>query len=127
MHDVTRTLACAHTHTHAGAGKDHLVGWANSSLRFMHQLPTLPPAAASAKGVVLEDPLLSAFDTRCAHKYTHVGMHGVLFVIGVCNSSDGGVGGGGGVGVGLELGLGLAVVCCMHKRLRMHMCACLQV
>ncbi len=33
---------------------DHLVGWANSSLRFMHQLPRLPPGAQAAKGVVLQ-------------------------------------------------------------------------
>lgn len=34
------------------------MGWANSSLRFLHQLPRLPPSAKSAKGVVLQDPLL---------------------------------------------------------------------
>jgi hypothetical protein len=48
------------------AGQDHLVGWSNSSLRFMHQLPLLPASAATAKGVVLEDPLLAAFDVRWA-------------------------------------------------------------
>jgi len=36
---------------------DHLVGWANSSLRRLDQLPDLPALAASARGVVLEDPL----------------------------------------------------------------------
>ncbi len=40
------------------------MGWANSSLRFMHQLPELPGEAKSAKGVVLEDALLAAFDIR---------------------------------------------------------------
>ncbi|KAL6763416.1 putative serine esterase-domain-containing protein [Haematococcus lacustris] len=49
---------------YANTGGDHLVGWANSSLRFMHQLPRLPETAASAKGVVLEDKLLAAFDVR---------------------------------------------------------------
>ncbi|PNH09122.1 hypothetical protein TSOC_004283 [Tetrabaena socialis] len=49
---------------YANTDGDHLVGWANSSLRFMHQLPTLPPEAGRARGVVLEDPLLAAFDVR---------------------------------------------------------------
>ena len=42
---------------------DHLVGWANASLRFHHQLPAhLPPPPNSAsKGVVLEDPLEASF------------------------------------------------------------------
>ena len=33
------------------------MGWANSSLRRLDQLPALPALAASARGVVLEDPL----------------------------------------------------------------------
>ncbi|KAG2488152.1 hypothetical protein HYH03_013295 [Edaphochlamys debaryana] len=49
---------------YANTDGDHLVGWANSSLRFMHQLPRLPPQAAQARGVVLQDPLLAAFDVR---------------------------------------------------------------
>ncbi|KAG2423781.1 hypothetical protein HXX76_015057 [Chlamydomonas incerta] len=49
---------------YANTDGDHLVGWANSSLRFMHQLPRLPSAAAAARGVVLQDPLLAAFDVR---------------------------------------------------------------
>jgi hypothetical protein len=39
------------------------VGWANSSLRFLHQLPELPDSAPG-KGVWREDPMLAAFDTR---------------------------------------------------------------
>ncbi|GLC52657.1 hypothetical protein PLESTB_000654200 [Pleodorina starrii] len=49
---------------YANTDGDHLVGWANSSLRFMHQLPTLAPEAARARGVVLQDPLMAAFDVR---------------------------------------------------------------
>ena len=44
------------------------MGWANSSLRYMHQLPALPvEIAAKAKGVVLEDALLAAFDVRSVY------------------------------------------------------------
>lgn len=43
------------------------MGWANSSLRFLHQLPHLPEAALRrAKGVVREDPLRAAFDAGAA-------------------------------------------------------------
>ncbi|KAK9842249.1 hypothetical protein WJX81_002631 [Elliptochloris bilobata] len=42
---------------YANTHGDHLVGWANSSLRRLDQLPVLPPLAAFARGVVLEDPL----------------------------------------------------------------------
>ncbi len=45
------------SHTHTAPVGDHLVGWANSSLRRLDQLPALPALAASARGVVLEDPL----------------------------------------------------------------------
>ncbi|GIL80454.1 hypothetical protein Vretifemale_9661, partial [Volvox reticuliferus] len=49
---------------YANTDGDHLVGWANSSLRFLHQLPRLPPETARARGVVMQDPLLAAFDVR---------------------------------------------------------------
>ncbi|KAG1674863.1 hypothetical protein FOA52_015253 [Chlamydomonas sp. UWO 241] len=50
---------------YANTGQDHLVGWSNSSLRFLHQLPELPKEVLrGAKGVVLEDDVLSAFDDR---------------------------------------------------------------
>jgi hypothetical protein len=49
----------------ARAAGDHLVGWANSSLRFLDELPALPGGEdAKAKGVVLEDPLETAFFTQ---------------------------------------------------------------
>ncbi|KAF6261528.1 putative serine esterase-domain-containing protein [Scenedesmus sp. NREL 46B-D3] len=55
-------LAAFQTRTcYANTGADHLVGHANSSLRSLGQLPPLPPAAANAKGVVLDDPLTAAF------------------------------------------------------------------
>ncbi|MEW5313156.1 MAG: hypothetical protein WDW38_004745 [Sanguina aurantia] len=41
---------------------DHLVGWANSSIRFLHQLPALPAQTARARGVVLEEPFSAAWD-----------------------------------------------------------------
>ncbi|KAF8063649.1 IPK2 [Scenedesmus sp. PABB004] len=46
---------------YANTDGDHLVGWANSSLRALAELPPLPPTASAAKGVVLEDPLAAAF------------------------------------------------------------------
>ncbi|EFJ47651.1 hypothetical protein VOLCADRAFT_91609, partial [Volvox carteri f. nagariensis] len=50
---------------YANMDGDHLVGWANSSLRFLHQLPQLPEAAVkAARGVVLQDPLMAAFHVR---------------------------------------------------------------
>ncbi|GLI70839.1 hypothetical protein VaNZ11_015852, partial [Volvox africanus] len=49
---------------YANTDGDHLVGWANSSLRFLHQLPRLPPETARARGVVMQDPLLAAFSVR---------------------------------------------------------------
>ena len=59
-HKHTHKQTLKHTHT----ARDHLVGWANSSLRYLHSLPRLPYEHQSAKGVVVEDPLLSAFDAR---------------------------------------------------------------
>jgi hypothetical protein len=45
------------------------VGWANSSLRFLHQLPLLPESLRKkAKGVVREDPLGAAFDSGLSHQ-----------------------------------------------------------
>lgn len=44
------------------AGGDHLVGWANSSIRFLHQLPALPAQHSRARGVVLEEPFSAAWD-----------------------------------------------------------------
>lgn len=43
-------------------GGDHLVGWANSSIRFLHQLPALPAQHTRARGVVLEEPFSAAWD-----------------------------------------------------------------
>lgn len=41
---------------------DHLVGWANSSLRPLSGLPPLPPETTkTARGVVLEDPISAAW------------------------------------------------------------------
>jgi len=59
-------LAAFKTRTaYANTDGDHLVGWANSSLRPLHGLPPLPPdATRSARGVVLEDPLSSAFQPQ---------------------------------------------------------------
>ena len=57
---------------HPPAG-DHLVGWANSSLRPLAGLPPLPSAkVAEARGVVLEDPLSAALypaDSQQIHRY----------------------------------------------------------
>ncbi|KIZ05254.1 hypothetical protein MNEG_2703 [Monoraphidium neglectum] len=48
---------------YANTDGDHLVGWANSSLRPLDRLPPLPPEATrEARGVVLEDPLPAAWD-----------------------------------------------------------------
>mmetsp|Transcript_42024 Transcript_42024/g.125827 ORF Transcript_42024/g.125827 Transcript_42024/m.125827 type:complete len:311 (+) Transcript_42024:83-1015(+) len=50
---------------YANTEQDHLVGWPNSSLRFLHQLPQLPDSATrQSRGVVLEDDVLAAFDVR---------------------------------------------------------------
>jgi hypothetical protein len=57
-------LAAFATRTaYANTDGDHLVGWANSSLRPLSALPPLPPAALtkSARGVVLEDDLSRAW------------------------------------------------------------------
>ncbi|KAI8469034.1 MAG: putative serine esterase-domain-containing protein [Monoraphidium minutum] len=56
-------LAAFKTRTaYANTDGDHLVGWANSSLRPLSGLPPLPPdAARAARGVVLEDPLAAAW------------------------------------------------------------------
>lgn len=37
------------------------MGWANSSLRCLQELPTLPPDHVKARGIVLEDALLTSF------------------------------------------------------------------
>ena len=47
---------------YANTGHDHLVGWTNSSLRFVHELPQLPELSTGAKGVVLEDDIMTAFE-----------------------------------------------------------------
>jgi hypothetical protein len=47
--------------TLANMDNDHLVGFSNASLRSLDQLPPALPAAARAKGVVLEDALSAAF------------------------------------------------------------------
>eukprot|EP00879_Flechtneria_rotunda_P012727 GHRR01013291.1.p1 GENE.GHRR01013291.1~~GHRR01013291.1.p1 ORF type:complete len:777 (+),score=287.73 GHRR01013291.1:426-2756(+) len=46
---------------YANIDGDHLVGFANSSIRRLADLPPLPPAMSTAKGVVLDDPLSAAF------------------------------------------------------------------
>jgi len=45
----------------ASTDGDHLVGFANSSLRSLDQLPPPPPEVRTAKGVVMEDSLSAAF------------------------------------------------------------------
>lgn len=53
-------LASFETHTaYANRGGDHLVGWANASVRSMDGLPTT--IEGKGKGVVLEDPIENAW------------------------------------------------------------------
>ena len=54
-------LRAFHSRTcYGNVGRDHLVGWANSTLRFTAELPQLNlhdrAAVPTAKGVILEDP-----------------------------------------------------------------------
>ncbi|KAL0039127.1 hypothetical protein WJX77_008695 [Trebouxia sp. C0004] len=59
---VTRTC-------YANAGGDHLVGWANSSIRHPDELPVISPGTR-LRGVIREDPLPAALHPRHAEAFS---------------------------------------------------------
>lgn len=75
---VTRTC-------YANAGGDHLVGWANSSIRHPDELPVISPETR-LRGVIREDPLQAAlhpqhaeaFSKHAADRNTGGSEHGIV-------------------------------------------------
>ncbi|KAL0047250.1 hypothetical protein WJX82_010803 [Trebouxia sp. C0006] len=65
---VTRTC-------YANAGGDHLVGWANSSIRHPDELPVISPETR-LRGVIREDPLQAALQPQHAEAFSKYAADG---------------------------------------------------